>query len=73
MTLDPPPYPLPLNVWRDWAGYRNTIRDDSLRAEKFKVVPGNMHDMTKEELGFCLARFVNEVRNAKGDYYPPKS
>ena len=29
--------------------------------------------MTEEELGFWLARFVNEVRNAKGDYYPPKS
>ena len=27
-----------------------------------------MHDLTEEELGFWLARFVNEARNVKGDY-----
>ena len=56
-------------MWRQWAAFLNSSADQSLQTEKFQVVPENMHDLTEEELGFWLARFVNEVRI----YYPPNS
>ena len=54
----------------DW---RNETPDASLQDAPYKTVPLNPHDASEHELGFCLLRFVIEVRNTKGKPYPPTS
>lgn len=56
-----------LNVFFDWKMERNTTDKSNLCPEDLLENPET------ELLNFWLSRFVTEVRNKKGEHYPPKS
>ena len=59
-----------LNVWKEWVIARKSIClvEDS---EKEYVISEKFFDMPVEAISFWLPKFIVEVRNKKGESYPP--
>ena len=60
------------SAWRQWAEWRNTIEDNTL-PNGFDKVPLFIQELSEEQLGFWLSRFVLEVKKKNGGEYPPNS
>jgi len=61
------------SVWKQWAEWRNTTQDTTIPDNIAKMVPSDIKQLSEEELGFWLSRFVLEVKKKNGDDYPPNS
>ena len=59
-----------LNVWKEWVIARKSmcLVEDS---EKEYVISEKFFDMPVEAISFWLPKFIVEVRNKKGESYPP--
>ena len=63
-----------LNVWRDWAVWRNAQMEKEPKDRKYSRVPQlEVRRPEDDELGYWLSRFVLEIKKKDGSYYPPET
>ena len=61
-----------VRIFNDWKARRNAtaIRDKS---RNLSVMRSELLEMTKDELSYCLSRFVLEIQNQSGQDYPAET
>jgi hypothetical protein len=56
-----------MKIFRSWFQDWKVRLDDTLKVLK------DLEDFDKSDLNYCLKYFVVEIRNQKGDFYPPRT
>lgn len=61
-----------VNVFQKWQLWRNKVADMSVD-RNLSPIRVRLLDMTKDEICFCLSRFVLEVKKENGEPYPSET